>query len=104
MYCSGAAPPTRPPRTAAGIWPIIMATDLWLPRPRSIVSRTGCLAPTRATCINQKRDNDDELTYRERGTALLDEFAHQARGVVSDARIGIDLIFVIFVVPKSGGV
>jgi hypothetical protein len=44
---------------------------------------------------------DDELTYRERATALLDEFAQQSRGVLRDAGIGIDLIFVV---PPSGDV
>ena len=44
---------------------------------------------------------DDELTYRERATALLDELAQQARGVLRNAGIGID---VIFVVPPSGDV
>ena len=44
---------------------------------------------------------DDELTYRERATALLDEFAQQARGSLRDAGIGIDLIFVV---PPSGDV
>src|ERR1700722_62245 len=44
---------------------------------------------------------DDELTYRERATALLDEFAQQARGVLRSAGIGIDLIFVV---PPSGDV
>ena len=43
----------------------------------------------------------DELTYRERAIALLDEFAQQARGVLRDAGIGIDLIFVV---PPSGDV
>jgi hypothetical protein len=44
---------------------------------------------------------DDELTYRERATALLDGFAQQARGALRDAGIGIDLIFVV---PPSGDV
>ena len=44
---------------------------------------------------------DDELTYRERATALLDEFAQQARRALRDAGIGIDLIFVV---PPSGDV
>ena len=44
---------------------------------------------------------DDELTYRERATALLDELAQQARGILRNAGIGID---VIFVVPPSGDV
>ncbi len=44
---------------------------------------------------------DDELTYRERATALLDDFAQQARGALRDAGIGIDLIFVV---PPSGDV
>ena len=37
----------------------------------------------------------DEALYRERATALLDEFAQQARGVLRNAGIGIDLIFVV---------
>jgi hypothetical protein len=45
--------------------------------------------------------DDDETAYRERATALLDKFAQQARGVLRDAGIGIDLIFVV---PKSGDV
>jgi hypothetical protein len=45
--------------------------------------------------------DDDETAYRERATALLDEFAEQARGVLRDAGIGIDLIFVV---PPSGDV
>jgi hypothetical protein len=44
---------------------------------------------------------DNETTYRERATALLDEFAQQARVVLRDAGIGIDLIFVV---PPSGDV
>jgi hypothetical protein len=43
----------------------------------------------------------DEALYRERATALLDEFAQQARGVLRYAGIGIDLIFVV---PQSGDV
>ena len=43
----------------------------------------------------------DETAYRERATALLDEFAAQARKVLRDAGIGIDLIFVV---PPSGDV
>ena len=38
---------------------------------------------------------DDETAYRERATVLLDGFAEQARGVLRDAGIGIDLIFVV---------
>ena len=45
--------------------------------------------------------DDDETAYRERATALLDKFAEQARGVLRDAGIGIDLIFVV---PPSGDV
>jgi hypothetical protein len=45
--------------------------------------------------------NDDEMAYRERATALLDEFAQQARGVLRDAGIGLDLFFVV---PPSGDV
>ena len=45
--------------------------------------------------------DDDETAYRERATALLDEFAQQARGVLRDAGIGIDLFFLV---PKSGDV
>ena len=45
--------------------------------------------------------DDDETAYRERATALLDEFAQQARGVLRDAGIGIDLFFVV---PPSGDV
>ena len=37
----------------------------------------------------------DEAFIRERATALLDEFAQQARGVLRNAGIGIDLIFVV---------
>ena len=43
--------------------------------------------------------DDDETAYRERATALLDEFAQQARGVLRDAGIGLDLFFVV---PPSG--
>jgi hypothetical protein len=43
----------------------------------------------------------DEALYRERATALLDEFAQQARGILRDADIGIDLIFVVL---QSGDV
>ena len=45
--------------------------------------------------------DDDETAYRGRATALLDEFAQQARGVLRSAGIGIDLIFVV---PESGDV
>jgi hypothetical protein len=45
--------------------------------------------------------DDDETAYREQATALLDEFAEQARGVLRNAGIGIDLIFVV---PPSGDV
>lgn len=45
--------------------------------------------------------DDDETAYRERATALLDEFAQQARSVLRDAGIGIDLIFLV---PPSGDV
>ena len=45
--------------------------------------------------------DDDETAYRERATALLYKFAEQARGVLRDAGIGIDLIFVV---PPSGDV
>jgi hypothetical protein len=45
--------------------------------------------------------DDDETAYRERATALLDEFAQRARGVLRDAGIGIDLIFLV---PPSGDV
>ena len=45
--------------------------------------------------------NDDEVAYRERATVLLDAFAEQARKVLRDAGIGIDLIFVV---PPSGDV
>ena len=45
--------------------------------------------------------DDDETDYRERATALLDEFAQQARSVLRAAGIGIDLIFVV---PPSGDV
>jgi hypothetical protein len=45
--------------------------------------------------------DDDETAYRERATALLDEFAQQARRVLRNAGIGIDLIFVV---PPSGDV
>ncbi len=44
---------------------------------------------------------DDETAYRERATALLDQFAQQARGILRNAGIGIDLIFVV---PASGDV
>ena len=43
--------------------------------------------------------DNDETAYRERATVLLDGFAEQARGVLRDAGIGIDLIFVV---PSSG--
>ena len=45
--------------------------------------------------------DNDETAYRERATVLLDGFAEQARGVLRDAGIGIDLIFVV---PSSGDV
>ena len=45
--------------------------------------------------------NDDELNYRERATVLLDMFAEQARVILRNAGIGIDLIFVV---PSSGDV
>jgi hypothetical protein len=45
--------------------------------------------------------NNDEVAYRERATVLLDGFAEQARRVLRDAGIGIDLIFVV---PPSGDV
>jgi len=45
--------------------------------------------------------DSDETAFRERATALLDEFAAQARRVLRDAGIGIDLIFVV---PPSGDV
>jgi hypothetical protein len=45
--------------------------------------------------------DDDETAYRERATALLDKFAEQARVILRNAGIGID---VIFVVPRSGDV
>jgi hypothetical protein len=50
---------------------------------------------------HSRTTNDDETAYRERATALLDEFAQQARGVLRDAGIGIDLIFLV---PASGDV
>ena len=45
--------------------------------------------------------DDDETAYRERANALLDKFAQQARGILRNAGIGIDLIFVV---PPSGDV
>jgi hypothetical protein len=45
--------------------------------------------------------DDDETAYRERATVLLDKFAEQARGVLREAGIGIDLIFLV---PPSGDV
>jgi hypothetical protein len=45
--------------------------------------------------------DNDEMIYRERATALLDDFAQQARSVLRDAGIGIDLIFMV---PWSGDV
>jgi hypothetical protein len=45
--------------------------------------------------------DDNETIYRARATVLLDGFAEQARGVLRDAGIGIDLIFVV---PPSGDV
>ena len=45
--------------------------------------------------------DDDETAYRERATVLLDRFAEQARVILRNAGIGID---VIFVVPRSGDV
>jgi hypothetical protein len=45
--------------------------------------------------------DDDETAYRERATVLLDMFAEQARVILRNAGIGID---VIFVVPRSGDV
>src|ERR1700694_2344879 len=50
---------------------------------------------------HSRTTNDGEVAYRERATALLDKFAQQARGVLRDAGIGIDLIFVV---PRSGDV
>jgi hypothetical protein len=44
-------------------------------------------------------DMADETAYRERAMELLDKFAQQARAVLRDAGIGIDLIFVV---PASG--
>jgi hypothetical protein len=48
-----------------------------------------------------RTDDDDETAYRERATALLDEFGAQARRVLRDAGIGIDLVFLV---PTSGDV
>ena len=45
--------------------------------------------------------DDNETAYRERATVLLDMFAEQARVILRNAGIGID---VIFVVPPSGDV
>jgi hypothetical protein len=45
--------------------------------------------------------DDDETAYRERATVLLDMFAEQARVILRNAGIGIDLIFVV---PRSGDV
>lgn len=45
--------------------------------------------------------DNDETAYRERATILLDAFAEQARRILRDAGIGIDLIFLI---PPSGDV
>jgi hypothetical protein len=45
--------------------------------------------------------DDDETAYRERATVLLDMFAEQARVILRNAGVGID---VIFVVPRSGDV
>ena len=45
--------------------------------------------------------DDDETAYRERATVLLDMFAEQARVILRNAGIGIDLIFVV---PPSGDV
>jgi hypothetical protein len=45
--------------------------------------------------------DDHETAYRERATALLDKFAEQARVILRNAGIGIDLIFVV---PRSGDV
>jgi hypothetical protein len=53
------------------------------------------------TAMDEHGDTIDETAYRERATALLDEFAQQARAVLRDAGIGIDLIFVV---PPSGDV
>jgi hypothetical protein len=39
--------------------------------------------------------DDNEMDYRERATALLDEFAQQAKNALRNAGIGIDLIFVV---------
>jgi hypothetical protein len=44
-------------------------------------------------------DNNDEATYRERATAILDEIAQQAKQALSNAGIGIDLFFIV---PRSG--
>lgn len=51
--------------------------------------------------MNEFCDMTDEANYRERAIALLDEFAQQAREVLRDAGIGIDLIFVV---PPTGDV
>jgi hypothetical protein len=51
--------------------------------------------------MDEHCDITDETAYRELATALLDEFAQQARVILREAGIGIDLIFVV---PPSGDV
>jgi hypothetical protein len=45
-------------------------------------------------------DKASEVAHRERATALLDELAHQARVALRNARIPLN---VYFIVPESGG-
>jgi hypothetical protein len=45
--------------------------------------------------------DDDDMAYRERATALLDEFAQKARAVLRDAGIALDIFFLV---PASGDV
>jgi hypothetical protein len=52
-------------------------------------------------CDTLTNDDNDEMAYRERATAILDEVAAQARARLHAAGIGLD---VYFVVPPSGDV
>jgi hypothetical protein len=67
----------------------------------AVINTSNILTKVMAMNEHSRTTNDDEMAYRERATALLDEFAQQARGVLRDAGIGIDLIFLV---PASGDV
>jgi hypothetical protein len=55
--------------------------------------------PAMYECDILTDDDDNEMAYRERATALLDEIAAQARQVLTDAGIRLN---VYFIVPPSG--